>query len=498
MDSRGRRTTAQQTAAFRGGQAEPLSSEESWLLTFAGANLVFLPWAFGGMTIWSQWISFALSLAAFAIALFTPNATSELTARTRLLRFPLFWLGLLYFAVIAVQMLNPAWRYEDAGESWQLRRAEHVAWLPHGIANNPFRMVNAWRILLIHGSVWLTVCALWVGITRRKPARVLITIIAANGAVVALVFILQRLTGAHRILWLWDAPADYFVAGFVYKNHAGAYFNLILAACLGLASWHAARAQRQMKKSHPGLLFVLLAIFVFVALAFTYARAATMLGAAILLIVALVFTAKMILRPARVIPRSILVVLLLLGAGFIGVCAVSMDGERVWEKFGRLMREDEQLSVTFRRIATRATLEMAGASPVVGHGAGSFRFIFPLYQQHYPEIYGQRAGTIGPVMFWEHAHDDYVEWLAEYGYVGVAFALTILLCLIAALWRAKFYQHAGMLLVLAGPLAMLANAAVDFPFQNPAVFLTGVVTLTVITRWAQLEPRSRMVPGAMR
>ena len=150
MDPRDRRSTAQQTAAFRGAQAEPLSSEESWLLTFVGANLVFLPWAFGGMTAWSQSISFALSVAAFATALFTPNATGERKALTRLIRFPLFWLGLLYFGIIAIQMLNPAWRYEEVGSGWQLRRISHIAWLPHGVVNNPFRMVNAWRVLLIY------------------------------------------------------------------------------------------------------------------------------------------------------------------------------------------------------------------------------------------------------------------------------------------------------------------------------------------------------------
>jgi hypothetical protein len=52
--------------------------------------------------------------------------------------------------------------------------------------------------------------------------------------------------------------------------------------------------------------------------------------------------------------------------------------------------------------------------------------------------------------------------------------------------------------MLAGPAAVLVNAAVDFPFQNPAVLLTATGTVVLVTRWAQLEPKSRIIPAAVR
>jgi hypothetical protein len=499
MDRRDRRSPTLSTTTSRSSnRSDPLNSAEIWLLVLVGGNLVVTPWAFGGMVVWSQVLSLVLGVMALIVALRTVDTAGQNQSRRRLLRFPLFWLGLIYFAFVVTQILNPAWRYRVVGESWQLVGTPYTHWLPHGIGGTPYTMMNAWRVLMIHGAVWLTLCALWVGITRRKSARLLLALIAGNGAVVAMVFLLQRLTGTNHILWLWKPPADYFVAAFVYKNHAGVFLDLILAGCLGLAAWHSAHAQREMKKSHPGILFLFLALLVFVALLFTYARAATLCGIAIVIAAAFIAGGGLILRPVRAMPGSVLAVLVLLAVGFLGVCAISLNPENVWERFSRLLKEDEALSITARQIARHATVEMAQDSLWVGHGAGGFRFLFPRYQQRYPQIYEMGRGPTGPHFFWEHAHNDYAEGLAEYGLFGVVLGLTTVTCLFVALGRARIYHHPGLLAVLAGPAAVLVNAAVDFPFQNPAVLLTATGTVVLVTRWAQLEPKSRIIPAAVR
>lgn len=475
-------------------RSDPLTASELWLLAFAGGNLILTPWMLGGMVVWSQFVSLALSIGAIVCALNPGKPDSSSSRRKRLLRFPIFWVGLAYFAFIGLQMMNPAWEYRVVGQGWHLVRIPHAKWLPHGIKATPYSAMNAWRILVIHGAVWLMVCALWVGVTRRKIARTVLTLVAVNGALVAAVFVLQRLTTPDRILWLWHAPADYFVAGFVYKNHGGAFFNLVLAACLSIAAWHAIHAERQMKKSHPGLLFVFLGLLILVAQSLTYARAATLSSLVIIFGIGVAIGIRLLFRSVNGMPGSIVAVLALLAIGFVGVCAVSLKPERIWDRFGRLLKEDEASSITARQIATRATLTMAKESIVVGHGAGGFRFLFPLYQQHYPDIYGDP----GSRMFWEHAHDDYAEGLAEYGLTGVALASAALACLVLSLWRSRILRHAPLLAALSGPAAVFANGAVDFPFQNPAVLLTTLACLTLVARWAQLEPKIRMMPAPLR
>jgi O-antigen ligase len=468
-------------------RAPELPRAEFWLLVFAGADVVILPWALGGMAVWSQVIAGVLGATSLFLGLQVYHG-GNISGVSRLRRFPFFWLGLVYFGVIAVQMLNPAWRYRAVAAGWYFEQIPFRPWLPHGLSGAPFNMVNASRVLLIDGAIWALVCGLWAGITRRTSARRLLTVIVANGALVGVVFLAQRMTGATRVLWLWDAPADYFVGGFLYKNHAGAFFNLIFAGALGLAWWHMTEADRKLSKSHPGVLFVFVAIVVLVAQLFTYARAAGLLSAGILVVATAALSLRLLRRPGNTMPLPVMAALALLGAAFIGVCVYSLDTDKVWEKFGRLLGADQALSVTARQLATRATFDMAKASPVVGHGAGSFRFLFPLYQQRYPEIY-QLGG--GNHFFWEHAHDDYVEILAENGWLGAALAAVAAVLGIVCLVRSRALQHFGFILILLGPVAVLVHAGVDFPLHNPAVLTTAAVCFALVGRWAQLEGFSR-------
>src|SRR3954465_6829316 len=93
------------------GKVHPL---ELAALGVVGAHLVFLPWALGGMRPWAHFISLGLALIGFAVALLPRNYTEEYTGSTRfrlltwpkLIKFPIFWLGLLLLAYITIQGLN--------------------------------------------------------------------------------------------------------------------------------------------------------------------------------------------------------------------------------------------------------------------------------------------------------------------------------------------------------------------------------------------------------
>lgn len=478
---------AESAKAYR---LHPCEKALAWI---AAIILIFQPWALGGMRFWSQWTVGALAVLAMALALLPRNYTDEHHAgdsfrmRTwpKLLRFPIFWIGLIYFVIILIQIANPAWRYTTSAEGWWLTAIEHITWLPHGVADTPADKMNGWRTLLIQGSAWLLVCALWIGITRRKSARILINTIALNGVVIALVLLAQRLIGAKKLLWLFKAPAAYFAGPFIYKNHAGAFLILILALCLGLAWWHKSHAERRLQKSHPGALFVIFAILVAVALMFTYARATTALGGSLILFVALGFAIHSLFKRHHGPPRIVTVITTLIGIAFISLCVSFFNTDAVWKKFDRLFGADKFASVTSREIATQATVEMAQTSLISGHGAGSFRFLFPLYQQHHPEIWKQGRRHL----YWEHAHNDYAEFLSEMGLLGVSLAILALIVVVVALRKNLVFSQPPLLIFIAGPALVGISGYVDFPMHNPAVLVTGLAVITLTLRWAQLSRR---------
>jgi O-antigen ligase len=344
--------------------------------------------------------------------------------------------------------------------------------------------MNAWRTLMIHGGIWLAVCALWIGITRRRSAQVLLVAIAINGVALAVVAILQRLTESDRLLFFWSAPTPYFVASFIYKNHAGAYLNLILALCLGLAWWHADRAEQRMAKSHPGLLFLFLAVFVAVALLFTYAVAATALGVAFVLTVAIGYVTLRIFHAKHGgSSRSATLLTGGLCAVFLGLCAYSLNIEKVSRKFGRVSDEEYTSSITYRQLATKATFDMGRDELWLGHGIGGYRYVFPRFQQAYPEIFTSRKRRL----YWEHAHNDYVEYFAESGVLGLGLLALGSVFVIVGLRRAGVFSQPPGLIVAGGPLLVVVYAAADFPTHNPAVLTTACAILVLTTRWVGLD-----------
>ena len=48
----------------------------------------------------------------------------------------------------------------------------------------------------------------------------------------------STITGNGKVLWFIEPPASYFVSTFFYKNHAAAYFNVVLALTAGVAVAH--------------------------------------------------------------------------------------------------------------------------------------------------------------------------------------------------------------------------------------------------------------------
>src|SRR5690606_38073474 len=115
----------------------------------------------------------------------------------------------------------------------------------------------------------------------------------------------------------------------------------------------------------------------------TYARAATALGAVLIVLIGLAYGLRALFRRSGGPPRIVTAITALLAAGFVALGAATVNTETAWKKFERLFKEDEFVSITSRKLAAQATFDMAEASLAFGHGVGGYRYLFPLYQQRY-------------------------------------------------------------------------------------------------------------------
>lgn len=140
------------------------------------------------------------------------------------------------------------------------------------------------------------------------------------------------------------------------------------------------------------------------------------------------------------------------------------------------------------------TVRMVSDHPWTGAGLGTFGVAYPAYK------------TLPDPVFYEHAHNDYVQLLAETGGAGFALALGILgmiLGLIIAGWRRRRNLWAKGLLtgVSTGIAAILIHGLTDFNFHIPANAVLFVVLIGLawnLSRPNRPEEASEPAPGRWR
>ena len=143
------------------------------------------------------------------------------------------------------------------------------------------------------------------------------------------------------------------------------------------------------------------------------------------------------------------------------------------------VRRYEQ-SVEERGEAVVPSLQIVRDFPLLGTGGGTFHLSFPHYRP--PEVAG----------FYDHAHNDYVEFASEVGLLGV---LLLTLMVAHSVWssvmllvRSHDQLARGMAFAsLMGVTSLLIHAAVDFNFQNPAIAMLFLIVLSLPYLFVKLK-----------
>lgn len=461
-------------------------------LVLVSAHLVFLPWAVGAVQLWAQLVSALLAVGGLGVALLPRTypddengaAPYRLIMWPRLVAFPVFWIGLALLAYITAQALNPAWVFRSDASNFWLERIAHRAWLPTGV-EAPFERWNTWRSLIVLGSAWLVICAIWVAFTRRRTLQLLLIVLAVNGTLLALFGVAQKVLGNGKIFWSIPSPNLWFFASFVYKNHAGAYLNLALTAAMALAAWYYVRGVRRHEKSNPAGLFAFFALGIAVAVLASHARGATLVMLAFMVACAIAFVLhRRALPPETRNPVIGLSLLVVFGVFLVTGFKALRSRDALTNLRQGIAQDDRALAV--RGIATQASLEMLAAHWKQGVGAGAFQYVFPIYQANHLEL----TLSGGERRRWEHAHNDLLEFPIELGALGSALVLLGFGYGLLLLVRYHFWEKPVGACGVLGLLLSAAYAWWDFPFQCPAILITWCALWPVVALWVKLEEQN--------
>jgi O-antigen ligase len=299
--------------------------------------------------------------------------------------------------------------------------------------------------LQLLGTYLIVVFLMSQAYSRTRHWRGYLWFLMSLGFFVSILGILQYLTSNGKLYWVRTLQNEVYSFGpYVNRNHFAGFAELIIPVALVPLVLGKVRRERLF-------LVVLFALVPIVALFLSASR-----GGIVSFVVQMVILFLLLLiRRSRSTH--------LLAGGVVVLCAVMavswIGAQRVLQRFSEI----QSMEVTgSKRAAMREdTWRLFLDHPVLGTGLGTLEIVFPPYDSLYD----------GKVV--DHAHNDYVEALAETGVVGglcCAWFLGVVL-LHSLKGLAEQGSSFGSVLNLTGLIGcsgMLVHSLVDFNLHIPA------------------------------
>ncbi|MBF0155028.1 MAG: O-antigen ligase family protein [Magnetococcales bacterium] len=313
---------------------------------------------------------------------------------------------------------------------------------------------------LKHVTYFLAAFLVLAVVRTRERLRMLAWTILFAGIFQALIGLFVYFTG-FDISW-WVPEVKQWAHGtYVNRNHFAGLLEMAIPLGFGLLlGWM--RSSDSQKSFNEKLLHLLqnigsrsgvvssLLVLMFVALFLSQSRGGNLsLIASLLLVVTLAqFRRRKSNREKRLI-IPVLIVSLIAG-GWMGL-------DFLINRFKVSMIEEQA-----GRINVHAgTIDMISHYPFLGTGSGTFKYVFPIYR------------TEKIQQFNNHAHNDFLEFLAEqgllgFGLFGAAFVSSWLVMIRRYLHRRDPFARGMLFASLVGTLSLSLHGLVDFNFQIPA------------------------------
>jgi O-antigen ligase len=292
--------------------------------------------------------------------------------------------------------------------------------------------------------------------------RRLCVVALVNGVLLCFFALLQFFTSPRHVLY-WTFPSQGQVYGpFICRNHFPFYVNLCVGLGLGLLLALRARGPGGRRSSPPGVLQDPRALWVVCGLGFMIAAEMLSLsrGGFVALAAGLLVCLAVKLLAGDRRGAAWGVVVPAVAVGLLGWLGLGLVEDRLGSLWKGDALKDERLPVWSQ--ALRSVPDV----PWWGTGYGSFPYVEPLHR-----LPGQ-----DPFLFYDHAHNDYLEALVEGGAVRLAVTLAAVVAVLALGWRAvRGQQGRGAGRLALGALVAFTTAAVhsfvDFGLHTPAIAL---------------------------
>ncbi|MBU2895071.1 O-antigen ligase family protein [Colwellia sp. D2M02] len=309
-------------------------------------------------------------------------------------------------------------------------------------------------------------------VTSEKRLKQLLLVMVCSGTFQAVYGSLQAMSG-NELSWIFEVQNSTIATGsFIYKNHFANFLLLCLSMGVGLLVASLSKNKFINKRAQireligsllkgKAILRIALALMV-IGLVMSRSR---MGNAAFFIAMSATGIFAFIYYKHRSKGLSILLVSLLVIDTFI---------LGAWFGLDKLKARIEQtaLSQESRDEVNIYGLELINDFTITGTGAGTFYTIFPMVKGDDIKL------------FYDHAHNDYLQFTIEYGFpITMLLAAIVLMSLKQTVYTMRKRQNSlmkgtafGCMMAIIG---MLIHSSVDFNLQSPANASYFVLILTL-------------------
>jgi putative inorganic carbon (HCO3(-)) transporter len=334
---------------------------------------------------------------------------------------------------------------------------------------------NASRVSLLKTLAYAGIFFLALAVVNRRSRVLALARVLVYSAVVFSVYaVLMHLEGVQ--LDYFGMPmrhGDSASGTYANRNHFAGYLEMTLAVGVGLliaslsdrsaGTWKQFARQAMEWVLSPKMVLRLALCVLVIALTTTHSRMGNTAFFASLLIAGVIgiVLSRHATRNTVLLLASLIVIDLLIVGSWFGV-----------EKLAQRLNQTTVQDVQEREEPATYSKDLIARYPVFGSGPGSFYIVYPGYRK-------EQATA-----FFDHAHNDYIEFASDSGLLGIALlAAFVGISLGAALlaqWRRRDPLMRGMAFAsVMGVTSILIHSAVDFNLQIPANAVIFVVLLAL-------------------
>jgi hypothetical protein len=464
----------------------PLGPLEWVTLIHVGILVIATTWAFGGQ---ADFVRTPIAWWGSLGVLITLTAVQDREAWQRGHLRPVRWLWpvVAFNTLVLLACLNPSLREVTVEGESLLAHTGGRPWLPSSA-----RPALALHALWIFDAMWIASFNLALVIRQRRVLRGLLIACVANALVLAIFGTVQKLSHATGLFFdTVPTRQPRFFASFVYHNHWGAFAVLMMAAGVAL-TWHFARRVEARNLLHSPIFGGWVALLLLAAtVPLSGSRSCTLLALVLLGVVSAHLMWRAIVKRRHykesiAVPVAGIGVALALLAGGAWLVGRETILSRLETSRQQVAEMRELGGIGDRALLYHNTWRMARDKLWFGWGMSSYPHIFF-------RLYNTRESRADRLpVFYNDAHSDWLQSLAEHGLIGSALlALGALVPLREVRFRSAVGPLAAYLFV--GCALVLLYAWIEFPFGNLAVVLMWWVLFFTAVQTARLRQREEGV-----